>query len=82
MNKLTGNKKFYQFLSQFYWFLFRVANKMHFLRIRDKIERSFIDYSILSASNDMVIAMIGDKSHKLLQEGLGQEIKNNQYFLA
>ena len=76
-NKFTIDR----YRASYFWFLYRLFNKIKLYRIRDKMFDLNIYYEIKTFNNDNLIAMIGDKSHKLLQQALGQEIEGNQYYL-
>jgi len=66
--------------SKVLYVLFRVFRKLkfpisnYFFIIHEKLNISIV-------SDERVIALIGDKSHKLLQEALGQKMPNNRIIL-
>jgi len=59
----------------------RIFNKLNFERLRDKTERLEISFQISGSNNDNLVAMVGDKCHKLLQQAIGQNIVSNEYFV-
>lgn len=59
----------------------RVFNKLNIEELRNKTERLEIRFQILKASNDNIVAMVGDKCHKLLQQAIGQQIVSNEFYV-
>jgi len=70
-----------RYISNYLGFLCRVFNRLKMYKIQNKILILSFHYKIKGSSNSNLIAMIGDKSHKLLQQALGQDIKGNQHSL-
>lgn len=71
----------YLLIAQFYYIYFRLFRKAKLFKLANKCYLKSESLKIIIATDDKIIAMIGDKSHKLFQEALGQEIPNNQEIL-
>ena len=73
------------------FFVYRVLNKLDrvtknsisaFVRPKKWTYRCWIRYKIKGSTDDQIIAMVGDRCHKLLQMALGQRIEENAYFVS
>ena len=58
----------------------RIFNKLKLEKLRNNTELLEINYQISGSNDDALVAMVGDKCHKLLQQAIGQNIVSNEYF--
>lgn len=69
-------------ISNILYFTLRIMRKLGIKIFYLEIEKLAVKYQVKGASSDSLVSMIGDRSHKLLQEALGQSFTSNQYFVS
>ncbi len=85
MDKLNSSKIQRWFFNAFhvlFEFTARVLNKLKINMFNNALEKVTIKCAALAFSDTKLASVIQDKGHKLLQQALGQQIDNNQYFLS